>query len=109
MFWSYYTRTYNDYRSCIVLSVLPHVKHCKALCCVETETKANLRWKHWLTNWHRFYHRCNRHLADEIDSLQLNVNHTTVYAQIGIACEGPKIRMCARSHNTAMTTDLMVI
>ena len=37
------------------------------------------------------------------------LNHTTVYANIGIVCDGPKIRMCARSDNTAMTTDLMVI
>ena len=63
----------------------------------------------WLNNWHLCNHRCKRRLADEIDSLQLNFNHTTAYAQIGIACDGPKIRMCARSDNTAMTTDLMVI
>ena len=36
-------------------------------------------------------------------------NHTTVYIHIVIACDGPKIRMCAKSDNTAMTTDLMMI
>ena len=46
---------------------------------------------------------------DEIDALSLNVTQSTVYAHIGIACDGPKIRMCARSDNTAKTTDLMVI
>ena len=45
----------------------------------------------------------------EIDPFPINVTHTTVYSHIGIACDGPKIRMCARSDNTAMTTDLMVI
>ena len=45
----------------------------------------------------------------EIDALPLNFNHTTVYAHIGIACDGPKILSCTRSDNTAMTTDLMVI
>ena len=39
----------------------------------------------------------------------INVNHTAVYTDIVIACNGPKIRMCAKSDNTAMTTDLMVI
>ena len=39
----------------------------------------------------------------------LNFNHTAVYTHIAIACDGPKIRMCAKSDNTAMTTDLMVI
>ena len=43
---------------------------------------------------------------DVIDALALNFNHTAVYAHIVIAC---KIRMCAKSDNTAMTTDLMVI
>ena len=46
---------------------------------------------------------------DEIDPYPLNFNHTTVYVHIAIACDGPKIRMCARCDNTAMTTDLMVI
>ena len=45
----------------------------------------------------------------DIDALALNFNHTAVYAQIVIACDGPKIRMCAKSDNTAMTTNLMVI
>ena len=45
----------------------------------------------------------------EIDALALNVNHTTVYAHTAIACDGPKIRMCVKSDNTAMTTDLMII
>ena len=45
----------------------------------------------------------------EIDELELNVTHTAVYAHIVIARDGPKIRMCAKSDNTAMTTDLMVI
>ena len=45
----------------------------------------------------------------DIDALPLNVNHTAVYAHILIACDGPKLRMCAKSYNTAMTTDLMVI
>ena len=44
----------------------------------------------------------------EIDALALNFNHTALYAHIVIACDGPKIRMCAKSDNTAMTTDLMV-
>ena len=48
-------------------------------------------------------------LMHEIDALALNFNHTAVYAHIVIACDGPKIRMCAKSDNTAMTTDLMVI
>ena len=45
----------------------------------------------------------------EIDELALNVTHAAVYAHIVIACDGPKIRMCAKSENRAMTTDLMVI
>ena len=45
----------------------------------------------------------------DIDVVALNFNHTTVYTHIVIACDGPKIRMCAQSYNTAMTTDLMVI
>ena len=44
-----------------------------------------------------------------IDALALNFNHTTVYAHIVIACDGPNIRLSAKSDNTAMTTDLMVI
>ena len=45
----------------------------------------------------------------ETDALALNFNHTTVYAHNVIACDGPKIRICVKSDNTAMTTDLMVI
>ena len=39
----------------------------------------------------------------------LNFNHTAVYTNIVIGCDGPKVRMCARSDNTAITSDLMVI
>ena len=88
MFWSYDTRTYSDCRPSIVLSVLPHVKHFNAVFSVKAKTKANLSRKHWLN---------------------YNVNNTTVYAHIVIACDGPKIRLCAKSDNTAMTTVLMVI
>ena len=42
MFWSYDTRTYSECRPSIVLSVLPHVKHFKAVYNVKTKTKANL-------------------------------------------------------------------
>ena len=45
----------------------------------------------------------------DIDVLALNFNHTAEYPHIAIACDGSKIRMCAKSDNTAMTTDLMVI
>ena len=99
MFWSYYTRTYSDCRPCIVLSVFRHVKQFKAVYSVKTETKANLGRKHWLNYWHRCNHRCKRRLEDEIEARPLNVNHTTVYVNIGIACDGPKIRMCAMSDN----------
>ena len=109
MFWSYDTRTYSDYRPSIVLSVLPHVKHFNAVFSVETKTKANLSRKHWLTYWHQCKHRCKRRLMHGIDALALNFNHTTVYAHIVIACDVPKIRMCAKSDNTAMTNDLMII
>ena len=109
MFWSCYTRTYSDCRPFIVMSVLRHEKNIKAVYTVKTETKANLNRKHWLNYWHRCNHRYKRRLADEIDPFPLNLNHTTVYAHIGIASDGPKIRMCARSDKTAMTTDLMVI
>ena len=109
MFWSYGTRTYSDCRPCTVLSVLRHVKHFKAVYSVKTKTKANLSRKHWLNYWHRCNHRCKRRLMHEIDALALNFNHTTVYAHVVIGCDGPKIRMCAKSGNTAMTTDLMVI
>ena len=46
MFWSYYTGTYSDCRPCIVLSVLRHVKHFKAVYSVKIETKANLNRIH---------------------------------------------------------------
>ena len=45
----------------------------------------------------------------ETDALALNLNHTTVYIHTVITCDGPKPRMCVKSDNTAMTTDLMVI
>ena len=109
MFWSYDTRTYSDCRPCIVLSVLRHVKKFIAVYSVKTQTKANLSKKHWLNYWHRCNYRCKRCLVHAIDALLLNFNHTAVYAYIVITCNGPKIRMCAKSDNTAMTTDLMVI
>ena len=109
MFWSYYTRTYSDCRPCIVLSVLRHVKLFKDIYSVKKRTKANLNKKHWLHYWHRCNNSCKRRLADEIDPFPLNFTHTTVYAHIGIACDGPKIRMSAKSDNTAITTDLMFI
>ena len=109
MFWSYDTRTYSDCRPSIVLSGLPHVKHFKAVYSAKTKTKANLSRKHWLNYWHQCKHGCKRRLMHGIDALALNFNHTTVYAHIVIACDGPNIRLCAKSDNTAMTTDLMVI
>ena len=45
----------------------------------------------------------------EIHALALNFNHTTVYAHTVITCDGPNIRMCVKSDNTAMTADLMII
>ena len=109
MFWSYDTRTYSDCKSWIVLSVLRHVKHVKAVYTVKTKTKANLSRKHWLNYWHRCNNRCKGRLMHEIDDLALNFNHTTVYPHSVIACDWPKIRICVKSDNTAMTTDLMVI
>ena len=109
MFWSYDTGTYSDCRPCIVSSILRHVKHFKAVDNVKTKTKANLSRNHWLNYWHRCSHRFKRRLMHEIDARRLNVNHTTVYAHIVIACDGPIKRICARSDNTAMTTYLMVI
>ena len=109
MLWSYDTRTYSDCRPWIVLSVLRHVKHFKAVYSVKTKTKVNLRRKQLLNYWHRCNNRCKSRLMHEIDALALNINHTTVYAHAMIACDGPKIRMYAMSVNTAMTTDLMVI
>ena len=109
MFWSHYTRTYSNGRPCTVMSVLRHVKHFKAVYSVKTETKAILNKIHQLHYLHQCNNRCKRRLVDEIDPFPLNFNHTTVYAHSGIASDGPKIRMCARSDNTAMTTDLMAI
>ena len=109
MFWSYDIRTYIGCRPSIVLSVLPHVKHFKAVYSVKTKTKANLSREHWLNYWHRCNHRCKRRLMHGIDALALNFNHTTVYAHIVIACDGPTIRLRAKSDNTLMTNDLMVI
>ena len=109
MFWSYDTCTYSDCRHSIVLSVLPHVKHFKAVYSVKPATKANLSTTHWLNYWHWCKHRCKRRLMHGIDVHALNFNHTTVYAHIVIACDGPKIRMCAKTDNTAMTNDLIVI
>ena len=40
------THTYSDCKSWIVLSVLRHVKHFKAVYSVKTKTKANLSMKH---------------------------------------------------------------
>ena len=109
MFLSYDTRTYSDCRPSIVLSVLPHVKHFKAVCSVKTKTKGNLSRKHWINYWHRCKHRCKKRLMHGIEALALNFNHTTAYAHIVIACDGPNIRLCAMSENTAMANDLMVI
>ena len=109
MFWSYDTRTYSDCRPSIVLSGLPHVKHFKAVYSAKTKTKANLSRKHCLNYWHQCKHRCKRCLMHGIDALALNFNHTTVYAHNVIACDGPNIRLCAKSDNTAMTNYLMVI
>ena len=109
MFWSYDTRTYSDCRPCIVLSVVRHVKHLKAVYSVNKQTKANLIRRHWLNYWHRCNYRCKRCLVHANDALPLNFNHIAVYAYTVITCNGPKQRMCAKSDNTAMTTDLMVI
>ena len=103
------TRTYSDCRPCIVLSGLRHGRRFKALYSVKTQTKANVSRKHWLNYWHRCNYRCKRCLVHAIDALPLNFNHIAVYAYIVITCDGPKIRMCAKFDNTAMTTDLMVI
>ena len=108
MVWSYDTRTYSDCRPSIVLSVLPNVKHFTAVYSVKTKTKANLSRKHWLNYWHGCKHIWKRRLMHEIDALSLKFNHTTVYPHIGIVCDGLKIHMCAKSDNTAVTTDLMV-
>ena len=109
MIWSFQTRTYSDCRPCIVLSVLRNVKHFKAVYSVKAQTTANLSRKHCLNYWHRCNYRCKRCLVHAIDALQLNFNHIAVYAYNGITCDGPNIRMCAKSDDRAMTTDLMVI
>ena len=96
MFLSYDTRTYSECRPCIVLSVLPHLQHFKAVYSVKTQTKANLSRKHWLNYWHRCKHRCKRRLMHDIDALPLKFNHTTGYAHIVIACYGPKY-VCVQS------------
>ena len=83
--------------------------HFTAVYSVKTETKPNFSRTHSLNYWHRCNHRCKRCLVYESDALPLNFTHTTVYAHIGIAGDRPKIRMCTRSDNTAMTTDLKVI
>ena len=101
--------TYSDCTYWIVLSVLRHVQHFKAVYSLQTQINANLSRKHWLNYMHRCNNRCNSRLLHEIDALALNFNHTTVYAHTVITCDGPKIRMWVKSDNTAMTTDLMVI
>ena len=73
-------------RHCIVLSVLPHLKHLTAVYSVKTQTKANLSRKHWLNYWHRCKHRCKSRLLHDIDAIPLKFNHT----HIVIACYGPK-------------------
>ena len=108
MFMSYDSCTYSDCRPCIVSSVLLHVKHFKAVCSVKTQTKADLRWKHWLNYWHRCTHTCKRQLMYDIDVLALNFNHIALYAHNVIASDGPKIRMYAKSENIGMNTDLML-
>ena len=109
MFMSYDSRTHSDCRPCIVLSVLLHVKHFKAVYSVNTKTKANLSRKQLRNYWYRCNHTCTRRLMHDIDVLALNFNHTAIYAHIVSTCDGPKISMCAKSDNTAMTTELMVI
>ena len=43
------------------------------------------------------------------DAHPLNFNHTAVYTHIASTCDGPKICMYAKSYNTAIAKDLMVI
>ena len=109
MFMSFDLRTYSDCKTCIVLSVLLHIKDIKAVYSVNTEIKANFSSKHYRDYLHRCKHTCKRRLMHDIDVVALNVNHTAVYTHIVIACDGPTICMCAMSDNTAMTTELMVI
>ena len=107
MLWSNDTRTYSDCRPCIVLLALRHVKHFNAVYSVIPQIKANLSRKHWLNYWHRCNYRCKRCFVHAIDALPLNFNH--IHAHIEITCDGAIIRMCAKSDNTAMTIDLIVI
>ena len=109
MFWSCDTRTNSDCKSWIVLSGLRHVENFKAVYSLKTKTTANLSGKHWLNYWHLCKNKYKSRLLHEIDALALNFNHTTVYAHTVIGCDGPKIRICVKSDNTAMTTDLIVI
>ena len=46
---------------------------------------------------------------DDNDVHPIKFNHTAVYTYIISTFDGPKMCMCAKSDNTAMTTDLMVI
>ena len=48
-------------------------------------------------------------MMHEVDARAQNFNHTTVYAQLIITCNGPKIRICSNTENRAITTHLMVI
>ena len=89
--------------------MLPQVKHFNDVYSVKPQTKGNLSRKQWLNYWHRCNYRCKRCLVHAIDALPLKFNHIAVYGHIVISCNGPKIRMGAKSDNTAMTTDLMVI
>ena len=109
MVWSYDSRTYSDCRPCTELSVLLHVKHYNSVYSVKAKTKANLRRTHKRNYWHRCNHTCTRRLMHDNDVDPINFNHTAVYTHIVIACNGPKIRMCAKSDNTEMTTDLIMI
>ena len=94
---------------CIVMSVLQHVKHFKALCSLNTKANTNFSRKYWLTYWHQSNSRCNRRLMHEIDLLLMNFNRTTVYAQLPIACNWRKLRMYADTVNKGMNRDLMVV
>ena len=89
MLWSFDTRFYSDCKSWIVQSVLRHVKHLNAVYRLKPNPKATLSRKHWLNYWHRCNNRCKCRLMHEIDALALNFTHTTVYAHIVIACDGP--------------------
>ena len=109
MFWSYDTRMYSDCKSWIVLSVLRRVKNFKAVYSLQSQITANVGRKHWLNYWHRLNNRCKSRLMHEIDALALNFNHKTVYTHTVITRDEPNIRMCVKSDNTAMTTDLMII